>query len=104
MVDDIEGEAELLQARINQIIELGVEGAISPDDAKTMPTSVLVMSVIKFPDLIMEAGSLLPAAMGESQEMVNGIKASMQAVSESLKNCCMELDERIPSRDTTGLS
>lgn len=92
-------EDALIKARIQQIRALVSEGAITAENALEMPTSILVMSIIKFPDLLVEAGSLIPyATEAGDAETVQELHTALNVISESLNACVVELDERCPSR------
>jgi secreted Zn-dependent insulinase-like peptidase len=90
-------EQEGINSRIEELRLLGKEPAVSPDEAMSMDTSVLVMSIVKFPELIGELAMGASLSAG-NKEVFNDILNSAKTIGESLTNCGAELDARIPAR------
>ena len=85
-----------MRERLQELRSLAHEDIISEEDAKKMSTSVLVLSIVKFPELIGELamGMGLFSGQKEGEELL----LAAQNVGASMKARGEELDAWIPAR------
>jgi hypothetical protein len=85
-----------VKERLKELRTLAHEDVISEEDAMKMPTSVLVLSIVKFPELIGELG--MGMGIATDQKEAEELVMAAQNVAASMKACGAELDARIPPR------
>ncbi len=91
-------QEEAFASRVAELRRMGDDLPVSEDEAKSLATSVLVLSIVKFPELVEEIGIAMGMSQGDTLAQVDLIK-TMQCLNEAFAICSAELDIRLPPRE-----
>lgn len=98
-IDDMMiSQEEAFASRVTELRRMGDDLPVSEDEAKSLATSVLVLSIVKFPELVEEIGIAMGMSAGDTVAQVDLIK-TMQCLNTAFAACSAELDIRLPPRE-----
>ena len=104
MVDDDESfegmmvsQEEAFASRIVELRGMGEDMPVDAGEVESLPTSVLIMSIVKFPELVEEIGIAMGMSAGDPEAQLDLIK-TVQCLNAAFAACTEEVDTRIPAR------